>query len=249
MAGLTSAQKTKSRAKLYNLIEGTKKILAPAGQSATGSIQFANQPVEGETVTIGGVTFTFYNSGNEPGADATVEVTIGAGLTNTIDNLITDMLANATTGAWGFLHPVDATALTNTGGTTLDIVFFPGVGGNSVTLAGSAGDETITAPTGGVAAKKISLQHKTTVIDTSASATDVEYYILDNGAYIGQEVTVIFEALGASDTPRILGQFYDTAAKVYVEADTAGEFARWIWTGTYWKPVELVGGVTYTASA
>ena len=54
---MSNAQKTKSRSKLYNAINGAKEITGAGGELAVGSIEFANIPVAGETVTIGGYVF------------------------------------------------------------------------------------------------------------------------------------------------------------------------------------------------
>jgi len=256
-ARLLNAQKTKSRTTLYNLIEGVHKISSVGGASAVGDILFADIPTAGETVTIGGYWFEA-QAGASEAAGTSAGTEADPHLYQSITNLATagaslaaQILAETeTTGADGYMHPVDATGVDFTTA-TLTLTFYPGTFGNSVTLAGSAGDETFTQPVTaslGVAPPPISLQHKATDIDTTASAQNVEYYTLADGI-AGQEVTFVVSAIGASDTPRILGNFFDTAAKVYVEAQAAGEFARYIFTGTYWRPVELVGGVTYTASA
>ena len=182
---LTNAQKSKERSKLYKLIEGTNEIVAPAGQSDTGKILFADVPEATETVTIGGYIFEYQVAASEAaGTSAGTAadphlITIGVDLSAAITSLITQVLAEtATTGAWGFLHPVDAVSATKTDtNTSITLVFFPGVSG--VTLAGSVGDETITAPTGGVVTKPISLEHSVNILDTTDSAVNEEYYVLD----------------------------------------------------------------------
>ncbi len=256
-AALTATQKSKSRTTLYNLIDGVHKVSTVGGASAIGDILFANIPLVTETVTIGDYWFGFKTgaaeaAGTSAGTEADPHLcSVDTSLDAVGTSLAAQILAEtATTGAPGYLHPVDATGVDFTTA-TLTLTFYPGTAGNAITLAGSAGDETFTQPVTaslGVEAPAVSLQHKSTDIDTSASAQNVEYYTLADGS-VGQEVTIVVSAIGASDTPRILGNFFDTAARVYVEAQAAGEFARYIFTGTYWRPVELTGGVTYTASA
>lgn len=236
-------QKTKSRTKLYQALEGAKELTGAAGQSAIAAAVFADNPTEGEVFTFfdgtNTTTFTFWDSGNEPGTDATVEVTIGAGLTNTIDNLIADILANTTTGAWGVLHPIDATALVNTGGTTLTVTLFPGSKGNSVVLSGTAAALTGEpfAATGGVAAPVISPDVNANIIDTTGSAANKEYYVLKDGS-IGQEVKVLVKTFAASDTPTIVGKLKeDGVAMVEAEFVTAepGAYVTFMWDGSYWS--------------
>lgn len=243
-------QKNKSRAKLYNLIQGVNSV-GTGGQGATSSVTFTDNPTAAETIIFGAtnsfpaVTFTFVAS-----ASTENEVTIGAGLTNTIDNLITKMLAHSVTGAWGYLHPIDATAAVNTGGTDLDVTYFPGTWANSIVISGTAETDSITQPAGGTAVGAINLDYKTNAIDTTGSAADLEYYNLPDGEFVGQEQTIIVETLAASDTPTILGNYKsNTTAYVQLQFDVAEEFARLVWTGTYWKPMDVSGNGAFTASA
>jgi len=248
------ASKSKSRAKLYSLF-GDNKKLTVGGQPAVGSIEFANIPANTETITIGDYTVEFTTGSSDATAAGTVAdpllVNIKGSLTLTIDELIVVLLAaTGTTGAWGYLHPIDATALENVTDTTLQITFFPGKAGNNIVLDGSAGDETIVQPTGGTAVPNISFEHKATVLDPTDSAANLEYYNLPNGEYVGQEVTIVVETLGASDTPTITGNFKsNTTAYVTMTFDVAEEFAKLIWTGSYWKPVHASGNEAFAASA
>jgi len=254
---MARSSRSKSRTKLWDAIEGVQEV-GVGGQSAVGDIVFANIPLVTETVTIGDYVFGFKTgaaeaAGTSAGTAADPHLcSVDTSLAAVGASLAAQILAEtATTGAWGYLHPIDATGADFTTD-TLTLTFFPGTAGNSVTLAGSAGDETITQPVTaslGTTVPQISLEHKTTTINTTGSLVNLEYYNLPDGQFVGQEKTIVVDTLAASDTPTILGNFYDSAAKVQVQFNAANEFVRVIWTGANWKPVELAGGSAYTASS
>jgi len=257
MSKLQNMSRNMSRSRIYDLMVGQKKI-ATGGATASGSIQFADIPVAGETVTIGGYVFEAQAGASESAGTSAGSVA-DPHLFQSITNLATagaslaaQVLAEtATTGAWGYLHPDDSDGCVFSTD-TLTLTFWPGTAGNAITLAGSATDETIVQPvtaSNGVEPPVISLSHKTTVIDTTGSAANEEYYILPDGQWTGQEVTIIIETLAASDTPSLLGNFWLTAAFVQCQFNVDAEFVRLIWSGTYWKPMDLIGEVSYTASA
>lgn len=232
-------QKTKSRSKLYNAISGAKELKGAAGKCATASAVFADNPDPNEvfTVAYGGVTttFTFVAS-----ASTENQVTIGAGLTNTIDNLKAKMLAHSRTGAWGFLHPVDSTAIVNSGGTTLVVTLWPGVWGNSVVLSGTAAaftDEPFTA-TGGIDPLLISPDYSVNVIDTTGSTNAVEYYSLRDGHYDGEFVKIaIKKNLAAGNTATIIGKLSEVGASKVTAAfadDEPGMDVEFMWLDSEW---------------
>jgi hypothetical protein len=255
---MKNIHKNKSRTRLYDAINGTKSVVGAAGRSAVGSIQFADQPAAGETVTIGGIWFEFQAGATEaPGTSAGTEA--DPHLVQTITDLATAGAAlasailaeTATTGAWGYLHPIDATGVDFTTD-TLTLTFWPGAWGNNVTLAGSAGDETIVQPVTaslGREAPTISLNHKATDISTVGSTQNAEYYILHDGEFVGQEVSVVVSAIDASDTPSILGHFF-TSSGVQAQLSAAQDTLKLVWTGTSWKELTVTDSdAAYSASA
>lgn len=242
---MKNIHKNKSRTRLYNAINGVKSITGAAGASTLSTIVFTNNPTIDETLTLtsGGVTTTFTFVAATAAED---QVTIGVGLTNTIDNLITMLLAHSVTGAWGYLHPDDSDALTNTGGTDLDIVFYPGTWANSITLGGDVEITGTPTFTGGVAAPIVSADHKYNTISTVGSASNEEYYLLADGDEVGDRVSVAITAIDSGDTPTILGTFIDSGAKVEAILNAANEYASWLWNGNGWIQVEEGADTTVT---
>lgn len=240
-------QKTKSRTKLYNAIAGAKQITGPGGRSAVGSIQFANIPTAGETVTIGGYWFEA-----QAGASEAAGTSTGTEADPHLYQAITDLATagaslaaqviaeTETTGAWGYLYPDESVGCDFTTD-TLTLTFWPGVNGNSVTLAGSAGDETIVQPVTaslGRSAPSLSASHNINLIDTTGSTQDKEYYVLPDGKTPGEEVTVMVTSNVTDDTPTIVGKLSDGGtANVEALFTTAepGMSAGFVWTGSAWE--------------
>lgn len=239
--------KTKSRTKLYSAIEGAKEITGAAGELAVGSIQFANIPAAGETVTIGGYVFKAQAGASEAAGtsagtaadphlfqSATNLATAGASLAAQI------LAETATTGRWGYLYPDDSVGCDFTTD-TLTLTFWPGEWGNAVTLAGSAGDETIVQPVTaslGVNAPGIDPDVNVNIIDTTGSASNQEYYVLEDGTRIGQECKIMVKTFASGDTPTVLGHFEEIGvAMVEMEFVTAepGVTVDLIWTGAAWE--------------
>ena len=255
---MKNIHKNKSRTRMWNALGGTKKILGAAGASAVGSIQFANIPAAGEVVQIGDYYFEAQAAASEA-AGTSAGTAADPHLFQAITDLATagaslaaQILAEtATTGAWGYLHPIDATGVDFTTD-TLTLTFWPGSWANAVTLAGTAGDETIVQPVTaslGVDAPFISLDHKTTDISTVGSAANLEYYTLEDGDFVGQEITVVVSAIDASDTPSILGHFF-TSSGVQAQLSAAQDTLKLMWTGTSWKEITPTDSdAAYAASA
>ena len=249
-------QKTKSRTKLYNAIEGGKTITGAAGISAVGSIQLANIPVAGETVTIGGHVFEAQAAASEAAgtsAGTAADPHLYQAIT-TLDtagaSLAAQVLAEtATTGAWGYLYPDDSVGCDWTTD-TLTLTFWPGTWANSVTLAGSAGDETIVQPVTaslGVQAPSINPDVNLNIIDCTGGSSNKEFYTLADGTSIGQECKIMVKTFESGDTPTILGHFneYGTAM-VEMEFVTAepGTTVDLVWTGTTWDLANFSSGST-----
>lgn len=250
-----------SRSKIYNLINGTNELTGAAGRLAVGTIQLANIPVAGETVTIGGYVFKAQAAASEAAgtsAGTVADPHLFQAITNLATagaSLATQVLAETTTtGAWGYLYPDDSVGCDFTTD-TLTLRFWPGVAGNSVTLAGSAGDETIVQPVTaslGRAAKSVSADVKYNVIDTTGSTQAKEYYTLADGSTLGDTVKVFVKTAETTDTPTVVGKLA-SGETAYVEAlftDAAGgKSAEFVWDGSSWVLVTSTGTVTFLASA
>ena len=240
-------QKTKSRTKLYQALEGAKEIVGAAGELAVGSIQFANIPTAGEQVVIGGYYFEA-----QAGASEAAGTSAGTATDPHLFQAITDLATagaslaaqvlaeTATTGKWGYLYPDDSIGCDFTTD-TLTLTFWPGTWANGVTLAGSAGDETIVQPVTaslGVNAPTIDPDVKVNIIDTTGSASNQEYYTLADGKVIGQECKIMVKTFATGDTPTVLGHFEELGVPmVEMEFVTAepGVTVDLIWTGAAWE--------------
>ena len=253
--------RTKSRSKLYNAINGSQEIIGAGGRSAVRSIQFANIPTAGETITIGDYWFEAQAGATEaPGTSAGTEAdphlfqsitdlaTAGASLAACI------LAETATTGAWGYLYPVDATGCDFTTD-TLTLTFWPGAWANSVTLAGSAGDETIvqpvTASLGRNTTANIDISKRVNVIDTTGSTQTKEYYPIPDGQAIGDTTSILIKTAETTDTPTIVGKLQEGEA-AQVEAlftDAAGgKYLELMWDGSNWININENGEITFDAA-
>jgi hypothetical protein len=123
---------------LVNVMPGAT-LTTSGGTAATGSIQFAGQPSDGDTITIGGVAFTFKNS-----ASAATDIAIGVDLVETVSNAAAKL--NTSTDA-----AVSVATYSDDGVDTVSVAYdTEGVEGNSLTLATSIGTATVTDMSGGV---------------------------------------------------------------------------------------------------
>ena len=194
-------QKSKSRVKLWNQIDGVKEITGAGGELAVGSIEFANIPLVTETVTIGTTVFGFKvgaaeAAGTSAGTAADPHL---CSVDSSLDAVGTSLAAQilketATTGAWGYLYPDDSIGcvwLTD----TLTLTFWPGTAGNAVTLAGSATDETIVQPVTaslGTQAPTLSSDYSVNLIDATSHANNKEYYHMIDGTVEGQVCNTLY---------------------------------------------------------
>ena len=244
---MKNISKNKSRARLYNALNGTEELTGAAGRLALGSIQFADIPTAGETVTIGGYVFEA-QAGASEAAGTSVGTVADPHLFQSITNLATagaslaaQVLAEtATTGDWGYLYPDDSVGVDFTTD-TLTLQFWPGVGGNAVTLAGSVGDETIVQPVTaslGRAVKSITGNYKYSLIDTTGSTQNKEYYSVEDGNEVGDTVLIVIKSAGGSDTPALVGKLSDAGTAEVEALFTTGEVgmsAEFMWTGSIWE--------------
>lgn len=262
-------QKTKSRAKLYDAISGTKEMVGTAGLSSTWTIAFAELAANGDTVTVGDYVFQFVTDGGEdtPGDSAGTAadphlITIGGTPTATTAaaSLVAALLAEdgtgtnaATTGAWGYLHPDDSIGASNSTG-TVTVNFWPGTVPNAagyISVSQTGTDATVTNTQTGVTAPSISKDVNMNVIDTTGFGTDnVQYYDLKDGDYVGQQVGVLVETVTTSDVPTILGHFV-TLSGVTASMNASGDMAEFTWNGSAWRENigDATGDVTYVAAA
>ena len=127
-----AASQNLKRGSLVN-VSGEQIAATTDGVKASGTITFAAQPTADDTVTVGTTTLTFKSA--DPGEN---EVLIGTDLAATLDNLI-EALPDSVTGS------KSSGVVTITAATT-------GTAGNSIALAKSGSDITVSGATlsGGV---------------------------------------------------------------------------------------------------
>ena len=243
-------QKTKSRSKLYNAISGAKVITGVAGTSAVGTIEFANIPLVTETVTIGGIVFGFKvgaaeAAGTSAGTAADPHL---CSVDTSLDAVGTSLAAQipaetTTTGKWEYLYPDDSVGCVWSTD-TLTLTFWPGAWANSVTLAGSATDETIvqpvTASLGRNTVANLSGDAAYNIIDSTGGTQNKEYYPLPDGHSIGESTIVVINGMESGDTPTLVGNFSENGvAMVECEFITAelGASATFMWDGSYWEMI------------
>lgn len=262
---MSNTLKTKSRTKLYNAIGGGKEIVGAAGTPGNWTI-LLNTAAAGDTVQVGPYYFEFALDGAEDaplasaGTAADPHVITNGATPNTTEaaaSLAAALLAEtATTGKWGYLHPVNATGASSSTA-TVTINFWPSTFPNAatyipdVTFTGT--DPTITKVTAGVSAPSISPLHNVTIIDTTGSTNVKEYYSLADGSAIGQQVTVLVATSDGSDTPTVMGHLSD-AGVAQVEAlwsaGVDGTSSTFLWTGSAWEQINENGtAVTFDAAA
>jgi len=255
--------KSKSRSKLWNAIGGAKEIVGDAGYSANWTVAFPNLAAPGDTVVVGPYHFAFVAHGSQdtpgdnPGtAAAPHQITVG---TSTADadkaaaSLAAALIAETeTTGAWGFLHPVNATGASATTD-TVTINFWPGTQANAdahITVTATGTDPTVARVNIGVVCPTISREHNITIIDTTGESNTKGYYYLADGN-LGESVIVLVKTAAGSDTPTIIGHLSD-AAVAQVEALYAagvdGTSSQFIWTGAWEQVNENGTALTFDAA-
>jgi len=146
------------------------------GVAATGSIAFATNPADADTVTINSVAFTFKNS-----PTLATHVQIGTDLAATLANLIVVLNASANASVTPATYSADAdlTMLTVTHDTI-------GTGGNSFTLAASAGTPSAGTLAGGSTSGPYNHVFVSGVVDLPSASieigmTDVLQYFMNYG--------------------------------------------------------------------
>lgn len=230
---------TLSKSELLSFIAGKKKLTSGAAM-AVGSILFAENPVEDDTITIAGITFTYKDVAAE-NTEIDVELTLG----DTLDNTVTKVLAHPNTSkAAGVLW----TAV-NTTDTTLTLTYYPGVSSEKYLITASlTGTETITQPTGGTGRKTLSVLHRVNEIQYIDNTKADEYFVLPEG-YEGQVITIYMSAMdtsGFTDIAHILGTFKNgTSAQAEVQLNTIGEYVHLVFLNGAWTNVGASSGLTW----
>ena len=264
---MSRAQRTKSRAKLYNALSGVKEITGAGGVLAVGSIDFGAVAIPTDTVTIGDYVFEFTLAASEAvGTSAGTAadphlVAHGANVQATSDNLAAKILEEtATTGAWGYLYPDDSVGCVADGTDKVTLTFWPGAWANDVTIVDGCDTagvvvQPVTASLG-VDAPIIDFNVKRNILDTTGSAASAkEYYVLDDGEVTGDTATITVKTFADSETPTVLGHFENGgAARVEMEmvTDEPGVTVELLWTGAVWELTNHSAFATipvFTASA
>lgn len=244
---MKNISKNKSRARLYNVLNGTEELTGPAGRLALGSIEFTDVILATETITIGDYVFEA-QSGASEAAGTSAGTAADPHLFQAITNIATagaslaaQILAETeTTGAWGYLYPDDSVGCDFTTD-TLTLQFWPGVGGNAVTLAGSGDITTIVQPVTsslGREVKSITGNYKYSLIDTTGSTQNKEYYSVEDGNEVGDTVLIVIKSAGGSDTPALIGKLSDAGTAEVEALFTTGEVGmsiEFMWTGAAWE--------------
>lgn len=222
----------KSRYNLWNGIMGSEKTLTAGGKAAAGNIAFTANPTEGDSFTINSTVFTFWDSGNEPGIDTTVEITIGVSLAATLAAAETKVEAHGTVGKGSIvLINVDVT------NTDADLSFtaYPGV--TPALVSSTDGANTAdTAFTGAVSTPAVDItdvqKAQLTLVWADDSAS-VGYVTLPDGQN-GQEVLLYcVTQANASDTTAFVGSF--GGANNLATLGAAGDYANLRFISGAWR--------------
>lgn len=118
-------------------VAGVAKVTSVVAVAASGFITFANNPTDGDTVTLNGVAWTFKTL-----ATAAAQTTIQTTLAGTLAQLATDLNASANASLTPATYGSTTSTLTITYDTT-------GAGGNAYTLAASVAVVSAGTLTGG----------------------------------------------------------------------------------------------------
>lgn len=258
--GYRNSQKSKSRSKLWNAARGVSEIVGAAGVGANWTI-LLNSVADTDTLQIGPYYFEFDSAGEAAGTSAGTAadphlVDKGASTTEAATALAAALIAETTTtGAWGFLNPVNSVGASSSTA-TVTINFFPGTFANAATYIPDATfvgtDPTITNVSDGTVPKYLSSDVKWNLIDTTGSGQNKEYYYLGDGKSVGEEAAVMVTTFASGDTPTIIGHLSDQGvAQVEALFTTAepGMSAQFLWTGAAWELVAEGNGTALTFDA
>lgn len=262
---LRNVQKSKSRSKLWDALSGVNELTGAAGTSANWTIQFPNLAAAGDTVTVGPYVFQFVADGSEDTAGDSAGtaadphlITIGGtpSATTAATALTAALLAETeTTGAWGFLHPVNATGASSSTD-TVTINFFPGTFANAATYITTSSDgtePTVANVSDGTTLPVLNTDVKWNILDTTGfSTTNKQYYYLPDGKEVGEECGVLIKTITSSDTPTIVGSLTDGGTDqveaLFAALEDSG--ATFMWNGARWSMTNEnpAGTITFDAA-
>jgi hypothetical protein len=228
---------SKARSKLWNKINGSTgvQVVTSGGTFGSQSTAFTANPTEGDSITINGTTFTFYDNGNTPGTDATVEIEMAGtpALATSLEAAETLIEAHPSVGTGsGVLSNVDVTDTD----TDLSFTWMPGVTGVMVTSTDGA-NTTDGAYSAGTAATAINPAKAAIYSEWADAGSTLTYLTLADGTVDGQAFEFYCASeTTAGDTIGILGSFLagDNLATV---TGAAGDGATFYWdqTNGLWK--------------
>jgi len=238
----------KSRYNLWNGIMGSEVTLTSGGKAATGNIAFTANPTEEDSFTINSTVFTFWDTGNEPGVDATVEITIDSTLALSLAAAETKVEAHAVVGkGTRVLINVDVT------NTDADLSFqaYPGVTPALVSSTDGANtaDTVFTGAVSTPAVDVTDVQKAQVALVWADDSAALSYVTLEDGEN-GQEVMLYcVSQANASDTTAFIGSFggVNNLATIGAAADYANlRFIEGAWRSTY---DDGTNGVTLSSSS
>jgi hypothetical protein len=178
---------------------------------ATGTVTFSGQPSDNDTVTFNGVAITFKSA-----AGASPEIQIGADLATTIATMVSVLNASANASLAIATYTGDATHLYISHDA-------PGTGGNSITLAKSGTNISVSGATlsGGVAGSTLTVNGTATRFLASGQAPLTGYTVCAGTAAL--TASALATMLNASADANIDDATYTAnGAIVTVEFDTGG---------------------------
>ena len=214
-----------------------------AGVAATGTITFAAQPEDGNTVTIGTQTYRFKDTMAQAN-----DVKIGADLETTIENLDAAVDLSGTEGVEYYTGTAGVTNVTGTPSSTeLDLAYDSvGTAGNAIALAKVGTNITVsgTTLTGGIAANTLSTAWAQLVQDQAiangkkifAFACDLNYRDATNQAalaswavagggacFLVSNDTAAYSSTSTADIGSVLTNSSSTGTTLFF-SDAAGEY-------------------------
>lgn len=129
------------------------EVQTSGGSAAAGKLTFAANPTNGDTITIGSVVYTFADT-----LSAANEIKIGSALTDTINSLVKTINGEGTAGTdyfAGTTTPLDFVSASGDATSVTLTAEEAGVEGNSIALASSKPNVTVTAFSGGSDASSV----------------------------------------------------------------------------------------------
>lgn len=204
-------------------------IKATASRIATGTITYAANFADGDTVILNGVTFTAKTAGA-----AGNQFNIGVDLSASITALVAAINGSGNAALTGFGF--------GKSGTTILTIAAPDAGEayNAFTLGGSVGVKSGATLSGGLDATKLDVsQNSVFFIETLAGQSGD--FQLPEGVEEGQEILLHFRVKGGGNAS-INGVFVEGAAnRTNLTFDTVNNYARLLWTGTAWAATDVNG--------